>query len=479
MKKQYEYWINEYLEYGMKEERERRKRINGVMNMVENITEYFERLTKFTAISEQKNILNTFMDEAKKDVIVSCGRGIGKSLLASLYALYLASEVSTKENPITVMLVSHQQEIYVKTDLFFRNDPRLVERLRTKGTHYCMPQEEYEFSDTCGRVILRLDTSRQVRGNDVNIVICDETQSIPSDIITQDVRPCAKKYPHKIVLLGTPSESGYFVETLEKINKKRSKEHSLWYMLNYPSTVCWWLKDAIERAKNDLPSDQFESEYMAKVPNEDIISPFRKYRRKYISDTSPDAEKVMYSYTVMGIDLGEGGANKYGITVIEKNKKNKRLRTIYTEEWYDRESTQHILELLQSFHPLQVMIDSQPKREADRVKTEVEFVYKKYHKDLLTNESIPNCEFIYINATGIKNSMINNLVELMKTGNVIISEQLKDLIKELDHYSKSKNRNKNLADALILAAYSNSKPLVAKERPNVVVFTKDKIDLPY
>jgi hypothetical protein len=270
-----------------------------------NVIEYFRKVSKLEPSPEQTEILESLMNFDIKDQIICSGRGLGKSLLCAVFALYLADEYSTSiGKPITVLLISHQQEIYTKMDMFFRNCPELMARLRVRGDRYSMPLEQFEFTDNRSRVLMRMDTSRAIRGIHAHVVIMDEAQATEEDIILKDSLPCATEGIGKFILVGTPSERiSYFVKTLVKAQKKKSKEYGAWHLSQYPSTSCWWLADKIERWKKEMDNETFTTEVLAELPAIETISPFKKGLKKCIQECSSDPLNLLGSYKILGLDL--------------------------------------------------------------------------------------------------------------------------------------------------------------------------------
>jgi len=440
-----------------------------------DIFEFAKKVFNKELIPEQKQVLKDFLNNDIKHIILTCCRGFGKSLSASLLALYLASEVSTPQNPITVLLVSAQDEIYVKTDLFFRNNPELVNRLRVKGERYLMGLEEYQFKDTYGRVILKKNTSQAVRGTDVNFVIIDEAQAIDEHLITRDIIPSSKQYPNKVIMLGTPSEIGYFVDQIKDSYHKRSKSYGYWKVISYPYTVCYWLKDKAEEDRKTMSEEDFQTEYLAKIPEEESKSMFRKYMKKTISETTPDMIYTSDVYTVLGIDLGFGRTNVTALVLVERHRKSRKVRVLYTETLIGFD-TERIKQIIKQKKPSIVVIDFKPIELANRIRNEVETYCKIPFKNTVGDTIKSN--FVYFDATNKKKGMVNEMINLMDTNNIIISDQLEDLIKELWNFNLKKKEHRNLADALLLSCSSDVTIMQAlKPEPHgIVVFPKNYME---
>ena len=189
------------------------------------VVKYIEEKSGYKLIPEQIEVVKEIVDLTIKKQLICCGRGFSKSFLSAGVALYLADVFSTKiGKPLTVLLISHQAEIYQKMDLFFDHDPELIKRLKVKGERYAFPMDELAFADNKSRILLRMDTSRSIRGNRASFVFADEAQSIPQEIIQKDALPCLTGEYVKFIAIGTPSEpKSWFVETLKKLRSQEVK----------------------------------------------------------------------------------------------------------------------------------------------------------------------------------------------------------------------------------------------------------------
>jgi hypothetical protein len=416
---------------------------------MEDIVSYFRRVTNLEPTSGQIEVMKTLLNFDDKLNIVVCGRGFGKSLICSVVALYLADVYSTEiGKPLTVLLISHQNEIYNKTDLFFRNCPDLYQRLRVKGTTLLMPQESYQFKDNGSRVLLRLDTSFQIRGNDASYVILDESQAISEDIVFKDALPSCRKDMAKFVCIGTPERATWFSDKVEHIKNKKTNDSKLWHISQYPSTVCPWLSKQIEVWKTQLTKEDYQSEVLAIVPDVRYTPPWNKKKllKRYIEYPSTPRERPNY-ISVCGLDLGNTKRYKTALVIAEKNRGRKDCIVIFAENVEN--NWMSITERINHFHTKIVMCDSKPKEICDKIKLYVE-------------PYCTNTKFYYVNASGRKDNMLAQMTELIHGNHITFPKPYCEmLIGQMLKYYRNKEENCDLVDALVLAVYdSTDYPLV-------------------
>lgn len=422
-----------------------------------DVVSYIEEKSGYKLIPEQVEVVKEIVDLTIKKQLIACGRGFSKSFLCAGVSLYLIDKFSSKiGEPVTVLLVSHQQEIYVKLDQFFENDESLTERLRVKGERFHYPMDELQFKDNRSRIILRMDTSRMVRGNRANFVFIDECQSVPKEVVVKDAMPTLTGSNSKFIAVGTPSEKSWFVETLEKANKNRSKKSHEWHVSHFSSEVCFWLKDQLSMWREEMNAEEYTSEILAEIPDDEYLSPFKKLLKKAVQDVPIEALGGVGSYAVGGLDLAFGNTCKTALTVLEKNRKSKKAKVLFSEAFTP--NMQKIIEIVNNWKLNVLKIDSRPKELSDRIKLEVEPFCKK-------------TKFVYVNATGQKGQMIAQLMLLMES-NLTIPSTFNPLIKELEKYYQSKDRGKDLADALILAAFESVDTQPSLASHSMVIFNE-------
>jgi hypothetical protein len=81
-------------------------------NELENLVDYFKRITGLEPIESQIDILNCLQDPSIKSTAISAGRGYSKTLLASIASLWYSDVYSTyTKQPIDVLLISSQSTI--------------------------------------------------------------------------------------------------------------------------------------------------------------------------------------------------------------------------------------------------------------------------------------------------------------------------------------------------------------------------------
>lgn len=423
---------------------------------LDELVTYVERISGFKLIPEQIDTLKNLADFSIKKMIVCCGRAYSKSFLCAAFALYLADKYSTRiGRPLTILLISHQEEIYVKMDMFFYRCSELVERLRVKGDKFSMPREGFQFKDNMSKVLLRLDTSHQIRGNDASITIIDEAQSVEEEIVFRDAMPTSRKDMAKFVLVGTPETGTYFTEKLKNAKKKKSLDAKEWVVSNYPSTVCPWLTEEgnnkIEQWRHELSREDFTTEILAEVPDPQYNPPWskRKLSKRFIEEPATPLRRPNY-YSMCGLDLGEK-RNPCALVGIERSRSKLDLKVVFLKT-YAPDSWMEIANQIKNDRYKFCMVDIRPKELSDKIKMFVEPICKE------TN-------FYYVNSSGIKDNMIAQMVNLVNDGHITIPKPYGEpLFKEMYRYYRGKESGCNLTDALTLACYqSPDYPLILTE----------------
>jgi len=303
-------------------------------------------------------------------------------LICGVFTLFLADQYSTSiGKPISVLLISHQDQIYNRIDMFFRNYPELMTRLRTKGDRLSMPLEGFEFIDNHSKVLMRMDTSRAIRGIHTNSVIMDEVQATPREIILQDAYPCATEIIEgtnpKFILVGTPSDSkSFFVDLLINTKKKKSKQHKAWSLSQYSSETCPWLnikingKSIIDGWKENMNPETYMTEVLAQVPGLDIISPFKNVKKNSVEDCTLDPMGLPGSYKILGLDLGYAiKTNRCGVVLLERYRKSVKSKVLVAQE-YDPIPQDFII-IINDSKPSIVIVDSKPQPLADKIRNEL------------------------------------------------------------------------------------------------------------
>jgi hypothetical protein len=113
--------------------------------------------------------------------------------------------------------------------------------------------------------------------------------------------------------------------------------------------------------------------------------------------------------------------------------------------------------IINNYKPSLAIVDSKPQPLADKIRIEVEPYCK-------------NTKFLYLDAKGKKGSMLAQLIEAVDKGTIVIPSIFKQLIRELENYNRSKDRNINLVDALLLAYYQSLDTQPPIETPRCIYF---------
>ena len=149
-----------------------------------------------------------------------------------------------------------------------------------------------------------------------------------------------------------------------------------------------------------MSEETYLSEIMAEIPSDEFISPFKKLLKKAVQDVPIEALGGVGCYNCGGLDLAFGNTCKTALTVLEKNRKSKKCKVLFSEKFTP--NMQKIIDLINNWKLSVIKVDSRPKTLSDKIKLEVEPYCKR-------------TKFVYVNATGIKGSMISQLMLLMES----------------------------------------------------------------
>lgn len=407
---------------------------------MESIIDYFKRITGLVPTVEQEDMLNDLVDVTKKQMILNCGRGFSKSFCAALASLWYADQYAMSiGRPVDVLFVSHQRKIYDYLDDFFRTNKSLYDDLRVKGDSMAMPQDQFELMKTRSRVLLRLDTSRQVRGEHVDILIIDETQAIGREIVVKDALPTTSGSSiAKVVLIGTPSEESYFTQKLREKN-------SAWIIKSWPSNKCPWNAASLKLWEAEMTPLEWRTEIMAKIPRACDLTYFPpKFTKKNCYDCDTSREGGAKSTVECGIDWGYGSGRNYTILSITEVLGTKR-KLICEQRVNGTPEMQclKILPILKVFNPSITKVDSRP--------SEFQLELMKYWK------------FFPVDAVFHKKLMASQLQRRWRCGQLIISNTFVDLQLEVKRYRFGKSAGDNRVDALMLSCYEPQTPFTKKK----------------
>jgi hypothetical protein len=411
---------------------------------MKDIVTYFEELTGFKATQEQIEILETLTNDNIKNLIICCGRGFSKTLLASIITLWY-SEKSLESNPIKIMLVSAQDTMWKYVNSYFTTKT-LRENLIKKGLYTEIPVEGYQLKNAT-EVFTKPPTNK-VRSNRTDILIIDEAADAPQEILNSASMCLTGNSPNRIILLSTPHKEGLFTDLVRE-------PHKFGYtLITYSSEVCPWLKETIERAKKTCSKQQYKIEIMAKIPE---LSELNYFPHTHLAKCVQPVECVRVfpeSSLEAGIDWGFNEPTVLTIT----EKAGIKRKTIYQKTWKHQPIeilAPEIAKILKDFrmtdYPNITKADSQPKEYKGWV--------EKYYRDLHIN---------YVLFQDHKSSMLEQLRRRISQHTIIIPTKLVDLVKQLRTYRSEMVKDDDLVISLALSCYEGH--FESKPKRSMVVF---------
>jgi len=233
-----------------------------------------------------------------REVIVSAGRGFGKSIIMA-YIVFkeMASHIS-RGIPWKCFIVAPSYELTSKVFEHFLST-FLLKYNRSLGKYVSGGKNRpYEFRYAADTWIQCKSTTEPMSllGERVDLVIVDEAALIPEKIYHQYVRP--------ITASATKKGRTYYISTPRGRNWFEKK----WYLLKEKGSAFHFVstdgievsEEELEEIKKSTPELVFRQEYLAEfVSNAGIV--FRDVD-KIVGDTLKDAEAHRY---VMGVDIAE------------------------------------------------------------------------------------------------------------------------------------------------------------------------------
>lgn len=414
---------------------------------MEDLVSYFSRITKFTPIESQIEILKAMQDISIENLVLCCGRGYSKSLLCAVTALWYADVYSEEiGRPIQVLLISGQESLYTNLDNIFHNNKDLRDKLVQSGLIKDIPREGLMLQNR-STIETVLPTNRRIRGNRCDILIIDEVCLIKDEVIKDAALPVVSGDINKVILISTPSvDTSYFIEVITNPEKYN------YILKQYSSEIVPWMSKSIQRLKTTLTPEAYAREVQARIPSKSERSYFsKKMLDKVFIECEAHKEGRPDSWLEIGIDLGYGLPNVTALTIVEKRRSSNKIKIIYQQTW-KRFNAEEITKVCKEYNAKIVKCDSMPKELFDTLKS--------YYPKLVAVESR-----LY------KEDLLTQLQTSIRTGEIIIPKpHFLKLYSELVKYRPHKRSGDNLVDSLAIAVFRI--PWEIKETPSGVHFPK-------
>lgn len=208
----------------------------------------------------QKEVLRYCADPDNKYIIISAGRGSGKTLLVSWIVAWSVACMQDYYPKYECVILGGSQD---QSDImynYFRDyvyqTPLLEKRLVGDPK-----QRMTKFERGYVRAIAASDTS--VRGRHVELLILDEVAGTDDHIIYSAMPMVMGSNHGRIIMLSTPHKFyGLFQEYWERGEEWKYRKFGPWQVANLP----WIDQDFVALAKEQYPPEKFEVEFMGKFP---------------------------------------------------------------------------------------------------------------------------------------------------------------------------------------------------------------------
>jgi hypothetical protein len=202
-----------------------------------------------------------FLKCQDRRIILNCSRQIGKSTMASIYALHQAMFVPRSLVLIFAPAQRQSQELFKKMKPIYKDLGKLVP---TKSEQQLTLELEND-----SRIVSLPGTEKTTRGfSKPALIIVDEASQIDDELYSTGIKPMLFRSQGQLMLLSTPfGRRGIFY--------KIWTEGENWKRFRVPATQSPSVsKEFLEEEKKEKPAWQFEQEYMcAFVDNEEVVFP--------------------------------------------------------------------------------------------------------------------------------------------------------------------------------------------------------------
>jgi len=401
---------------------------------MEQIVEYFNETTGFTAIPEQEDLLKTLIDDSVEKMLCSAGRGFSKTLCCAIVILWYAEKSLETGVPIKIMMVSPQDTMYEFVNRYISQRPLLKENLIKKGIFTEIPVEGFQLrkAGTEKEIFTEVFTkpaTGKVRSHRCDLLILDESADIDREIINSASMCLTGNQPNRIILISTPHKTGFF--TTLAINPEKYG----YVLKSWSSEVCPWMIKTSERAKTMLSPAEYAIDVLGRPPTKEEETRFSKKHLDQCIKPSISLEGGVNSRIEIGIDWGFSPC-KTVLTVIER--KVSRVRVLRQKAWHKtpiEEYAEELVALIKSYPDAIIKADSKPPEYPE---------YLKAH--------YPNVKIFYLDGLFHKDSELEQLARHVNQHTLEISREQGDLITQLNLYRKGM-RTGDLCDSLAIACY--------------------------
>ena len=412
------------------------------------IVEYFEQITGFKAIKQQKELLLALTNDEIKKLIVTAGRGFSKSLCTSIAILWYSEKAIQKDKPIKLMIVSPQDTMFQYVEKYFGKSEALMKHRLKRGVYTEVPIEGFQllrYPETDSKEVLvdvfTKPATNKVRGNRANILFLDETADI-NEAIIKSAMGCLTGKLNRLVLISTCHKSGYF--TTRAMNPKKYD----YTVLQFNAEKCPWLKQTVSRAKVELTKAEYAMEVLGRAPTKEERGtyPHKNIQKCIVDDVVSEGGMIE-----AGLDFAYSPCK----TVLYLTERNGiRRKDIFHKSWSKKPIetiAPEIAEILEKHNAVIVKADAHPRE-------------YKGHVEKHTKTPI-----FYIEFNMTKEAMIGQFKRRLLQKQIEIQQKSVDTIKQLRYHRRNLRTGDDIHDALILSCYEPKIPFNVKPRPCIYI----------
>lgn len=395
---------------------------------------FFSDITGYKPSPYQEYFLDELIANLENSkIIVSSGRGTGKTLTNAIAALWSCIVLPYfLKRPYSVVVLSgsrEQSQVLYDYCRQYLSHPLLESEVKEEPTK----------SDTyfkSGGYLKRLAHSeKSVRGKHPDLLIIDEAALVSEEVFLSAL-PMVDSSPNpRIILLSTPRVGSLFNEIFFK--------HKEWGFLRAPywrkMDAHWVSKTELEWAKKQMeqgfiPKEVFEMEYLG-IPV-DVMDKDAVFNRKDVRNCRVKEKFDLESEEVfLGIDFGFN--HPTGLVLINRVDNEYRVvRTWLIKGERFTKIQKFISEIVRDFRVRRILVDASDVGELQRVQ-----------------ENNPDVVVVPVVFRNEKRRMQLNLKKLIETQRLKFFEGEVELIDQLLNYTWEKKKNDDLVDALMLAVY--------------------------
>jgi PBSX family phage terminase large subunit len=333
--------------------------------------------------------------------VLCCGRRFGKTTLAveeiKGCALY-------KESRIAYIAPTYQQARDIAWQMLVRELKPIIKKVNESRLELEIVNKDEKSS----YIFLRgWEAVETLRGQAFDFIVIDEVAMMRNFWLNWEevIRPTLTDRKGQVMFISTPKGFNHFYD----LYNKQDIDFKSFHYSTYDNPFI--PKEEIDKAKEELPENRFEQEYMANFKKTEGLVYKEFERERHVTTEQPTS----VAETLVGIDWGY--TNPAGVLRIRVDRDNHYW---IDSEYYQRgRTTEQIVDYAKSLKPTRVYPDP---AEPDRIE--------------IANRSGLNC----LEVSKDIEAGIDSVVTLFKQNRIHIHPSCKNLILELETYHYPEKR---------------------------------------